>query len=174
MISEIPPCYYYWLHSSSAWIQWSHLTLRWSNFITSVWYKGPKDITIEGKEDGPGFLRCPLPLTPHIVGGVHIRRLWWPVKSSTSASSDSHAWPTDTRCFLHIFQIVRPSVKSLGSLRPASTYEFDMPGLRHIRTRTLSTRMTVHKKLYKNCRNISVTCIYNLATAARVTSETHD
>jgi hypothetical protein len=65
----------------STWLrQWSNLTLRRSNFITRVWCKGPKGVTISGREDGPDFLHYSLNSILHILDRVHIRPSWWKVK----------------------------------------------------------------------------------------------
>jgi hypothetical protein len=123
----------------STWLsQWSNLTLRRSNFITRVWCKGPKGVTISEREYGPDFLHYSLNSISHILDRVHIRPSWWPVKEfDIGLQRQPFLNHTKNRTFLHIFQNVRPNVRSLCSIRPACINEFDMPAVRHIRTETL-------------------------------------
>jgi hypothetical protein len=57
----------------------SNTTMRWSNFISGIWHKGPESITVRKRYNGPCFLRSFLHLHPHILDGAHVRFSRWPV-----------------------------------------------------------------------------------------------
>jgi hypothetical protein len=89
----------------------------------------------------------PLPPTSPTLSEFSCRGTRARVKPPSRQVHSTHNYRTLCSYFQHIFQIVRPNVRSLYSLRSAGINEFDMSGVRHIRTGTLQIRMSVHKKL---------------------------
>jgi hypothetical protein len=79
----------------------------------------------------PRVFQSPTPLLPQgqgqaAFGSGCFRRTMKLLSNQTPTNQTHH---TLTSSFLSSFQTVQPSVSSLGSLRPISTNDYDMPGL---------------------------------------------
>ena len=72
--------------------------------------------------------------------------------SWTAASGDSDIEPHGSRSLCMFFQIVRANSTCLGSLRPASTTQFHVPGLNYTATRIPSIGISINKKYGSDVR----------------------
>lgn len=60
-------------HLSQHWLKWRFdITLRWSDFVPSFWYRGPESILVSLREVRPGFLHGFLHRTPHVLDGCSL------------------------------------------------------------------------------------------------------
>jgi hypothetical protein len=95
-------------------------------------------------------------------------------KSPLNQVPPKHTHHTLNSSFLHIFQILLPSVIFLGSLWPTSTIELDMPGLQSHSNMDPLSQDASKAAITESNRNICFTSISSLASAAQVTFETQN